>query len=213
MAIDECLDGLKTTFATVPRDVLTTVPATDPRIFVMAPGRIPYSDWRNRLNGHPWHGLLAGLLQIRPGLFTPAQITRWYRLMRWVERPVPQAKTQPVTDRLLVAAYGAGAASGDDVAASFLQPRNLLFQDLTRHWRGRLEAAHPALATIADQVRDRVVEVELRRGDLPTATSLAAINIASVCGVRLAADLLRPLGKTPLTRGWRAAAPTAGPTC
>jgi hypothetical protein len=203
MVIDECLDALETTLATVPRDVLTTVPATHPRIVVTAPGQVPHADWRNRLTGHPWHGLLTGLLQTRPGLFTPAQITRWYRLMRWVERPVPQAKTHPVIDRLLVAAHGAGAASGDDVAAAFLQPRNLLFQDLTRHWRGKLEAAHPALAAIADRVRDRVVEVELRRGDLPTPTSLAAINIASICGVRLAAGLLRTLGKTPLTRGWR----------
>jgi hypothetical protein len=202
MVINECLDALETTLATVPRDVLTREPATDPRIVFMAPGQLPHSDWRNRLPGHPWYSLLGGLLQTRPGLFTPAQITRWYRLMRWVERPVPQAKTYPVTDRLLVAAHGAGAASDDDVAASFLQPRNLLFKDLTRRWRGKLEAAHPALAAIADGVRDRVVEVELRRGDLPTPTSLAAINVASVTGGRLAASLLCALGRAPLTRGW-----------
>ena len=199
--VGECLDALETTLATVPPEVLTAVPAAGPRVG-MAPGQLPYSDWRNRLNGHPWHSLLAGLLQTRPGLFTPAQVTRWYRLMRWVERPAPQAKTRPVTDRLLAAAHRAGAASDDDVAATFLQPRNLLFQDLTRHWRGKLEATHPALAEIADRVRERVVEVELRRGDLPTPTSLAAINIASVSGTRLAVSLLRQLGTTPLTRGW-----------
>jgi hypothetical protein len=202
--IDECLDALETTLATVPRDVLTKVLATDSHIVVVASGRIPYADdWRNRLNGHPWYGLLAGLLQVRPGLFTSAQIERWYRLMRWVEQPAPQAVPLPVTDRLLAAAHGVGAASDGDVAASFLRPRNLLFGDLTRHWRGKLEAVYPALAPIADLIRDRVVAVELQRGDLPTPTSLAAINIASVSGVRLAARLLRALGKNPLTRGWR----------
>lgn len=200
--IDECLDALETTLATVPGDVLTKVLATDQHIVVMA-GRIPYSDdWRNRLNGHPWHSLLAGLLQVRPGLFAPAQIERWYRLMRWVERPAPQAVPLPVSDRLLAAAHGVGVASDGDVATSFLRPGNLLFRDLTRHWRGKLQAAYPALAAIADRMRERVVAVELRRGDLPTPTSLAAINIASVSGAGLAARLLRALGKTPLTRGW-----------
>lgn len=201
--IDECLDALETTFATVPRDVLTKVPAPGPHVIVVAPGRVPYNDWRNRLPGHPWHKLLAGLLQTSPGLFAPAQIERWYRLMRWAERPVPQAKPLAASDRLLVAAHGAGAASDGDVAAAFLHPGNLLLQDLTRHWRGKLEAAHPALAAIADRVRDRVVAVELQRGDLPTPTSRTAANLGSVSGVRLTAALLGKLGKMPLTRGWR----------
>jgi hypothetical protein len=202
LVIDECLDALETTLATVPGEVLTAVPAVSRGIVFVAPGQIPRTDWRNKLNGHPWYNLLAGLMQIRPDLFTPVQIERWYRLMRWVEQPAPQAEPLPVTDRLLAAAHGIGAASDDDVAASFLRPRNLLFRDLTRHWRGKLEAAYPALAAIADTVRDQVVAIELRRGDLPTPTSLVAINIASVSGVHLAARLLRTLGKTPLTRGW-----------
>ena len=212
MVIGECLDALETTLATVPRRVLTTAPATDRGIFFMAPGHVPHTDWRHRLNGHPWYTLLAGLLRVRPGLFTPAQIERWYRLMRWVERPAPQAVPLPVTDRLLVAAHGVGAATDSDVAASFLQPRNLLFGDLTSHWRTKLQAAYPTFAAIADRIRDRVVEVELQRGDLPAPTSSVAINIASVSGVRLAAHLLRALGKTPLTRGWRWSSDSRGDT-
>jgi hypothetical protein len=211
-AIDECLNALEATLAAVPPHVLTQgPPPADPRVIhVRAPGRLPNHDWRNRLRSHPWGSLLAGLLQTRPGLFGPWQIERWYRLMRWAEQPVPDAEPLPVADGLLAAAHGAGAASDADVAAAFLHPRNQLFKDLTRHWRGNLEARYPALAAIADDVRDRVVAVELLRGDLPTATSHAATNIASVSGVESAAELLRTLGKTPLTRGWRWAPDSRG---
>lgn len=201
--IDECLDALEITLAAVPTDALTAAPASDPHMIFRTPGVLPHTDWRTRLTGHPWHALLGGLLQTRPDLFAPWQIQRWYRLMRWVEQPTPRAELHPVTDGLLVAAHGAGAASDDDVAVAFLHPRDLLFKALTRRWRSQLEARHPAIAQIADRVRDQVVAVELQRGDLPTPTSPTAMNIASVSGVQLVAQLLRKLGTAPLARGWR----------
>lgn len=202
--IDECLDALESTLAAVPRFVLThEPPAADPRIVgYRVPGTLPSHDWRTRLRSHPWAILLTGLLRRQPDLFGPWQIERWYRLMRWAEQPVPRAEPLAIEDRLLAAAHGAGAASDADVAAAFLRPRNQLFKDLTRHRRGKIESRYPALAAIADDVRDRVVAVELRRGDLPTPTSPTATNIASVSGAGLAADLLRVLGSTTLTRGW-----------
>jgi hypothetical protein len=201
--IDECLDALEATLAAVPHAVLTAAPATDTHTIYHAPGQVPHTDWRFYLSGHPWSVLLGGLLQSRPELFAPGQIRRWYRLMRWVERPHPDVPVLPVTDRLLLAAHGVGAASDEDVATAFLRPRNQLLKDLTRRWRGKLEARYPAIAQIADQVRDRVIAVELRRGDLPTPTSPAAMNLGSVSGVRLVAELLRKLGDVPLARGWR----------
>lgn len=208
---DECLDALESTLAAVPRSVLTQEPPADPRIIeYRAPGTLPRCDWRIRLRSHPWGIVLTGLLQTRPDLFGPWQIERWYRLMRWAEQPVPHAEPLAVEDRLLAAAHGIGAASDADVATAFLRPRNQLFKDLTRHRRGRIEARYPALAAIADDVRDRVVAVEFQRGDLPTPTSHTATNIASVSGARLVADLLRLLGTTPLTRGWRWAADSRG---
>ncbi len=198
--IDESLDAIEATLVSVPRHVLTAVAERSPRLIQPA-GNIPPADWRNRLSAHPWHALLTGLLRTRPELFTTAQVERWYRLMRWVERPAPQAEPLPVSDQLLAAAHAAGLASDADVAATFLHPRNAAFHDLTRHWRGKQEARYPDLVPIADQVRDRVIAIEAERGDLPTATSAAAANISSVHGVRTAARLLASLGKTPLARG------------
>jgi len=206
--IDECLDALEASLAKVPGSVLTADLA-GPKVTAGGAGFVydiadlmSYRDWRQRLIGHPWHGLLGGLLWTRPGLLTGEQISRWYRLMRWVEQPHPGAIPVPVDERLLIAAHDAGAASQDDVIASFLHPRCTVFRDLTRHWRSQAEARHPALNAIADRVRDRLVAVELQRGDLPTPTSQAALNIASTSGGMLVTELLRALGKTQLTRGW-----------
>ncbi|MGH3246063.1 MAG: DUF5724 domain-containing protein [Trebonia sp.] len=198
--IDECLDAVEALLASVPRHALSTVAERSPRVTQPA-GSIPPSDWRNRLPVYPWHALLNGLLRTRPELFTTGQVERWYRLMRWVERPSPQAEPLPVSDQLLATAHAAGLASDADVATAFLHPRNAAFRELTGHWRGRQEVRYPGLVPIADRVRDRVVAIEAERGDLPTGTSAAAMNISSVPGVRSAVRLLVNLGKTPLTRG------------
>jgi hypothetical protein len=198
--IDESLDALEATLAAVPRRALAAAAERSPRL-IQPGGDLPRADWRNRLPTHPWHALLTGLLRTRPELFVIAQVERWYRLMRWVERPVPQAEPLPVSDQLLAAAHAAGVASDDDAATTFLNPRNVAFRDLTRHWRAKQETRYPLLIPVADRVRDRVVAVEAERGDLPTATSDAAMNISSVSGVGTVARLLATLGKAPLTRG------------
>ena len=204
LVVDECLDALEATLAAVPHRVLTESVGRDTRNVyphVYPQGHLRQVSWRGQVFGHPWPALLAGLLRTRPDLFTAAQLGRWFWLMRWLERPVPQAEPLPVGDELVAAAHAAGVASDDDVAATFLHPRNTAFRELTRRWRGKQEARYPNLIPVADRVRDRVVAVEAGRGDLPTPTSDVAMNVSSVHGVETAARLLGSLGKTPLTRG------------
>jgi len=172
--IGECLDALEASLAAVPRPMLAAPPPgpeTSPNGFRINPVDAPWSigsrDWRHGLRQHPWLSLLRGLLRTRPGLFSPDQITRWYRLMRWVEQPYRDARPLPVEDRLLIAAHEAGAASVGDVVASFRYPRSVLFRDLTRHWGNQARARRPALTVLADQVRDQLIATELQRGDRP----------------------------------------------
>jgi hypothetical protein len=202
--IDECLDALEATLARVPREVVTAAPEDSPHSYYTFGhvGGLPRGDWRHFLGGHPWHELLVGLLHVRPALFSSAQVERWYRLMRWIEQPHRDAQPLPVRDPLLAMAHQVGAASDDDVIVAFLRPGNWLFKNLTRHWRARQEARYPDLIPIADRVRDEVVAVELRRGDLPTPTSRTASNVSSVHGVTVVAQLLARLGGAQLTRGW-----------
>jgi Family of unknown function (DUF5724)/Domain of unknown function (DUF4132) len=211
--VGECLDALEWTLARVPRSELTAPRQPEQARYeaalgsfryghLQAPGTLSRDDWRRGLASHPWLGMLRGLLRTQPALFSPEQIARWYRLMRWTEQPYPGAPPLPPDDRLLAAAHAIGAACDDDVIAAFLQPRNMLFRDLTRHWRGQLEARHPRLTVIADQLRERLIAAELRRGDLPTPTSRAVTNISSSSGAELVTRLLAGLGRTPLARGY-----------
>lgn len=211
--IDECLDAFEATLAAVPRDVLTAVPVPDPR-FSPPPGRLAHGDWRYPVSGSPWHQMLTALLELRPDLFTTARLGRWFGLMRWLEKPVPQAEALPVGDALLAAAHRAGVATDDDAAAVFLHNGNHyghpLFRELTGHWRAKQEARYPTLIPVADRVRDRLVAVEVKRGDLPTPTSANARNIGSVVGAATAAALLANLGDTSLFRGHSWGADQAG---
>ncbi|HEV2450544.1 MAG TPA: DUF5724 domain-containing protein [Streptosporangiaceae bacterium] len=207
MVIGECLDALEASLARIPRSALTA-PASNTitkgghvMTTYRGPHSIPGNDWRHHLACNPWLTLLRGLLRTEPGLFSPAQITRWYRLMRWVEQPRPDAVALPVDEALLIAAHDIAAASEADVVAAFLQPRNMLFRELTRRWRGRMQARHPGLTVIADKVRDHLIRTELDRGDLPTPTSPAVLNIRSTCGAALAVEILRLVGQAPLVRG------------
>ncbi len=203
--IDECLDAFEATLAAVPRAVLTAVPVPDAR-FSQPPGQLAHGDWRHLVPGSPWHQVLTVLLDLRPDLFTTARLGRWFGLMRWLERPVPQADALPVGEELLAAAHRAGVATDDDAAAVFLHPSNhygrTLFRDLTGHWRTKQEARYPTLIPVADRVRDRLVAVEVTRGDLPTPTSANTRNIGSVAGAATAAALLANLGDTQLFRGY-----------
>lgn len=209
--VDECVDALEATLAAIPQVRLTPPPADDSWSDAAAPyHRLPDGDWRAFRHVNPWLTLLGNLLAGRPELFSPWQTERLYRLMRWVERPHPDAVRLPVDDDLLTAAYRVGAATEGDVVEAFLTPRSRLFADLTKRWRSQAEAGSPDLVPIADRVRDRLIEAELRRGDLPTPTSRTVRNVGSVAGAETVAALLERLGDTPLMRGrnagWRTTA-------
>lgn len=204
--IDECLDAFEASLAVIPDEKRTPPPVPDGWQGHEAShhGHLPNGDWRNFLHANPWLNVLGVMFRGRPELFTPAQLMRWHRLMRWVERPHPDALRLLVEDNLLAAAHRAGVATDGDIVKAFLTPGNQLFGQLTKHWRGQAEAEHPRLVPLADMVRDRLVEVELRRGDLPTPTSRNVRDIGSVAGAETTVALLARLGDAPLTRGWNA---------
>jgi hypothetical protein len=203
--IDECVDAFEASLAAIPDGRLTPPPADDSWLDASVRHRqLPKGDWRAFLHANPWLALLNRLFAGRPELFTPWQTERLYRLMRWVERPRPDALRLPVDDDLLAVAYRVGAATEGDVVEAFLTPGNRLFAGLTKRWRSQAEAEYPDLVPIADRVRDRLIEVELRRGDLPTPTSRTVRNVGSVAGAETVAALLERLGDTPLMRGWNA---------
>ena len=58
------------------------------------------------------------------------------------------------------------------------------------------------LPPLVERCRQRILAVELTRGDTPTAAAAPALSLASVAGVENLAAILQALGKRLLVRGW-----------
>lgn len=77
--------------------------------------------------------------------------------------------------------------------------------ELTRRHSPEWLAEHPWLIELADRLRDRILDIELQRGDLPTLVSAAALQLRTVRGCEVAIRLLAGLGRQTFVRGyiWR----------
>jgi len=198
--IDACLDGASNVFAAVPRQALEDLPEEG------APSNQRWAqDWRvhqRRLG--TWGELLEGLRSLRPDVVSAAHLERWFQLMRWFDQPRPGVVRVPVPQALLLAAHAAGVASDADVLEALMQPRTRLLSDLSRWRRHQHEERNPGAVALADRVRQRVLAIEVHRGDLPTAASALALRLRSVEGVSTTAAVLGSLGAAALQRGWSA---------
>jgi HEAT repeat protein/Trp operon repressor len=58
------------------------------------------------------------------------------------------------------------------------------------------------LLEIGDRCRQRILEIELKRGDLPTAASYPALALRSVEGIEIIIKLMQALGKETLVRSY-----------
>lgn len=151
---------------------------------------------------------------------------RWWQLLRWIDTWI--ALHYPVTlfwDIFNV--YQAGAASEADLIFHLIgvQERDLTinpdqtsvslaelkanlrtnFQYLSDLTRRKLQAEysqHPALVALADRCRQRILSVELQRGDFPTAASHAARALRSITGIPIVLQLIQSLGQEKLVRSY-----------
>ena len=72
---------------------------------------------------------------------------------------------------------------------------------VTRHRRTTMVEQVPRAAAFADRLRDRIIEIELARGDVATHASNLALSLGSVDGAGTVTSLLSRLGRGALVRG------------
>jgi hypothetical protein len=70
------------------------------------------------------------------------------------------------------------------------------------HWISPADPNYPYLMALVDRCRDRILEIEYARGDLPTPATEAALSLQSVIGIPPVIKLLQNLGKELFARGW-----------
>ncbi|MEG3437343.1 DUF5724 domain-containing protein [Pannus brasiliensis CCIBt3594] len=104
--------------------------------------------------------------------------------------------------------YRLGGVAEDDIIYYLLGSRSNSNTKRSFHELGTLTARKvpanldPILKEIGDRCRQRVLEVELQRGDLPTAASEAALGLRSIEGISTLVRLLQMLGKDKFIRGY-----------
>jgi len=183
--------------------------------------------WRHRESPFAiWLQVAEEVMRYAPQLCTPAHHARRWRLLRWMDEPVhsreagggdksPEKRRCLPRERAnlfyLCQARQAGSATDADILEQLLGPRAA-----NRYWSGSFselaDCTHrktqPMLApfaflpSLADRCRRRVLEVELTRGDTPTAASAAALGLRCVWGIDDLVAILRTLGQGQFVRGW-----------
>ena len=186
----------------------------------------PYTGWRETASPFTaWLRLAGNARKLLSQAWTPAQQIRHWQLWRWLDEPVRPPETGGVAVRdntrclprsrghfgLLCRAYEAGGTTEADVIEQLLIPGDAIryyaqhtFYDLGDVSRRKLRPEYSQfdfLPALVERCRERILEVELKRGDTPTAASGPALKLGSVAGVPRLAAILRALGKRLLVRG------------
>ena len=171
----------------------------------------PHSGWRSRFDS-PYLRKLERVRQYRHlcAGWTARHHARMYGLLRWIDEPLPGADRHRPQLQEVLWAYEAGAANDADIHDQLLGPRPMGyyggdFSDLRYLSSKKLHPVleqYPRLREIFDECRERILEVELGRGEMPTAASGAAMALRSIHGINGYVRILGVFGKDNLTRGY-----------
>jgi hypothetical protein len=199
-AVDFLLDGIETGFSKIPPDVLTRTMKAHPHA--------PTQDWRS--HGTPAYTLWLNITQfyraLCPQVWTGAQNVRLFRLLRWMDEPGTAVPRSRPSLSVVLAAFEAGGATKADLFDHLLGPIDETFH--ARHELQRISGrkaavecqSYPVLREIVDRCRERILEVELDRGEAPTAASAPALAIRSLTGASTLLRLLHAMRDTAFNR-------------
>src|SRR6185437_3534644 len=185
------------------------------------------ADWREDYSPYAvWNHVAHELYVNAPELWNGALHARHWQLLRWMDEPVrsqeaggtlkvnracclPRERAGIIETAQAHAGGGATEADiieqliGDRATDTFYSRRS--FHDLGSLSKRKRHAHYDRfqfLFPIMERCRKRVLEVELTRGDNPTAASGPALSLSSVGGVANLIAILRTLGRRNFVRGW-----------
>ncbi len=208
--IDFALDVVEQSFALVPQSMHDQLPGLGG---TEASGNgADATDWRDLGIFKYTYQMLAWLKKLPH--WTPAHSGRLYRLARWFEEPVPGASVKRGELEELLEAYTTGAATLADFCDHLIGVREKSrysyfstsnFETLSTFTcaapslrdKGNSEVfnRHPELSELVGRVVARIVEIELNRGETPTAASAAVRSISGIGGIDSLFPLIAALGK------------------
>lgn len=194
-AADFLLDVVETGYALVPDEERQRV--------------VPLNDWTKRQKDwrvnaplDPWWNALTAYRRLVPTVWTEAHTLRLWELHHWRDEPAPGvSRVRPDLD-LFLAAWKAKRVNEHDFFDQILGPALDSFSDLgglTMPVADPLKQC-PDLVPLVERAKQKILEIELQRGEMPTAATGPASSISSLRGIDTLRRLLGVLGKKPLAR-------------
>jgi hypothetical protein len=222
-AHDYLLDALESAYALIPCDWLKELVAPPKKGKAQTLQRIyrwmkDDSDWRDSRALDMWVDAMSMNERTSGKETTAAQQVRLWQLMRWLDEPIAGARRRRVKPGLLRVAYSEGVANLADVADHLLGPRagterssedfTMLSELTSRKPEKEIEqwmARHPEIRDLADRAVARIVDLELNRGDAPTAATEPAYAVGALSGIETLRRVLHSLGTAEFKLGpyWR----------
>jgi hypothetical protein len=209
-AVDFLLDAVETSFAAVPAEDLAKVRTAEQR---NRWGDNYVVDWRDSYQGPflLWNQIAQIHRNYCRQAWTPEHHVRMFRLQNWKDWSVPGVgRSRPAFEEIMEG-YRAAEATRADVLDAILGPPDagtyssrefLHLSELTaRRPRTDWVKDFPELRELAELCRQRILEIELARGETETAASGPALAVASVWGVDTLFRILQALGKERFHRG------------
>jgi hypothetical protein len=217
--VDFCLDATETALARIPPERLFRKPDA---------GSYHHDDWRSNTTRF-WFEITRRYLTFAPKAWTKKQIERLWRLERWQDQPYRHPdEGGPSTDKKLLPRYRAqifdacvafegGSASEADILDMLIGTRAQqgfgfgmnayvgAFWELGYLSRRRIPGwfeRFTFLPALVERCRARLLEVELGRGDTPSAATEGAIALQFLEGTERIGRILAALGDRSFVRGW-----------
>lgn len=143
---------------------------------------------------------------------------RFWQIIQWITNSLEHLYYNHNYLGEIIATYHAGGVTKADITAYLILRKPIQsqdnstthsyykyrhnFNDLSQITRRKHTELDLLLKEISHQIRQRILDIELNRGDLPTAASEPALALSSVEGIIPIIQLLQGLGKNTLVRGY-----------
>lgn len=221
LAADLLLDGAEMALALVPAEKHVPEPN---------PNQLYQTDWRADTHLTNWLAAARHFRHLCPSNWSTQHAVRLWQIEHWLDEPgvdIPRARPSLYD---VIVAYRANAATETDLLEQLIGPRpsrgqyysSGTFQELhnlsartairqtqthyyrSGNWRaeGLNEADLAFVKSLVDRCRNRILEVEVARGEMPTAASEAALSLRWSGGLSVLVRLLRAMGSLKFVRGW-----------
>lgn len=173
------------------------------------------NDWRNDFLFEQWPRLLRQILHQTQARLTSEQSGRYWQIQRFFDEPFEGAIRNRLDLETVLNAVQENHATLNDITDcligsddsedfGFYDLGTLTSNTISRKLQAKIDAI-PGLDQLIDQIRSRILEVELNRGETPTAATRPALALKSLLGGETLFRVMSVLNKNKLKleRGWR----------